>query len=268
MNLKQSPHIAVFLNIYPEHGDYYQNFNQYLKAKQNICKWQTKNDFFVYNPNNKYVKETAKITKAKKIPIKIRKILKQKEMTLIGEFNLQNLAAAIKVTEILKISNKKIQKAIKNFKNLPHRLEYVGTFRKIKFYNDSLATIPEATIEAIKTLGNNLETIILGGFERRQDFKKLAKEILKSKIKTIILFPTTGQRIWKEIFKLTLNKNLGIQHFFVSDMQKAIRLAYKFTKPGKICILSPASASFNLFKDYKERGDLFKKYVKKLQKKE
>ena len=252
-NLKKSPQVAVFLNIYQEHLDYYKNFKEYLKAKQNICRWQKKEDYFIYNPENKYVRETAKLTRAKKIPIE-------------GKFYKLSIATAKAVGKIFKIPNKVIDKAIKKFQPLPHRLEFVGKYKGIEFYNDSLATIPEATIGAIEALGKNLETIILGGFERRQNFKELTKEILKSKIKTAILFPTTGERIFKEINKLSGERFSAKlpKCFFVDDMKGAVRLAYQYTKRGKICLLSPASASFNLFKDYKERGNLFKKFVKSL----
>lgn len=272
-NLKKSPQVAIFLNLYREHLDYYNSFNEYLKAKQNICRYQETENFFIYNPENAYIRKTAKITKAKKIPIEtknIKKIIKIKDIPLIGKFNLQNLAAAIEVGKILGISDKDIKKAIREFKNLPHRLELVGEFKKIKFYNDSLATIPEATIEAINALGKSLQTIILGGFDRRQDFKNLAKGILKSNIETIILFPTTGKRIWKEAFQLRremFSSDCELpEHFFINNMKEAVELAFEFTRPGKICLLSPAAASFNLFRNYQERGNLFKKYVKQFSK--
>jgi UDP-N-acetylmuramoylalanine--D-glutamate ligase len=260
----------VLLNIYREHLDYYRDFREYLRTKQNICLWQKKEDFFIYNPENKYVRETAKLTKAKKIPIdvnEIKKIIKLKEIPLIGKFNLQNIAAAIKVGEIFGVSKKDIKKAIKNFKGLPHRLEFVGKFSGIKFYNDSLSTIPETTIFAIEALGKDLQTIILGGFERKQNFSKLAKKILKSNIKTVILFPTTGKRIWQEILsqkqlsKKRKKRKLP-KHFFVDNMKDAVKLAFENTQSEKICLLSPAAASFNLFENYIQRGNLFKKYVK------
>ena len=109
-----------------------------------------------------------------------------------------------------------------------------------------------------------MQTIILGGFDRGQDFRNLAKKILDSRIKNIILLPTTGQRIFKELKKQKSKNHL--HHFFVNNMLDAVKLSYQFTQRGKICLLSPASASFGLFKDYQERGNSFKKLVKKFAK--
>ena len=247
-NLKKSPHIAVLLNIYQEHLDYYKNIKEYIRAKSNITLYQSNKDYLIFNPKNKYVKEIAKKSKAKKILIK-------------GKFNLENISAAVKVAELFGIPKKKINQVVKKFKPLSHRLEFVGKFKDINFYNDSLSTIPESAIEAIDFLGKNVETLVLGGFDRGQNFSNLAKAILKSKINTIILLPDTGYRILKEIKrqrKAPLEKI-----FFTDNMSDVVKIAFENTKKGKICLLSPASPSFGLFKNYKERGDLFKKYLKK-----
>ena len=252
-NLKKSPHVAVMLNIYPEHLDYYRNFKEYAWAKSNIALHQTKNDYLVFNSGDKVVREIAGKTKAKKIPVK-------------GEYYELDKNAARAVGKIFKIPGKIIDKAVKKFKYLPHRLELVGTFRRITFYNDALATIPEATMAAIGTLGKKVQTIMLGGFDRNIDFKNLAKKVLESKIKTVILFPTTGIIIWKDILKLSRGRGLP-KNFFVSNMEDAVKLAYQHTKPGNICLLSTASSSFSIFKNYEEKGNLFKKFVKKYGKK-
>jgi UDP-N-acetylmuramoylalanine--D-glutamate ligase len=269
-NLKKSPSVAVFLNIYPEHLDYYRNFAEYLKAKQNISRHQKKNDYFIYDPNDKNVRRTARFAKSKKIPInikKIEKVIKVRDIPLMGKFNLNNVAAAIEVGEIFKIANKKIREAIKNFKPLPHRLEFAGKFRGITFINDSLATLPEATIVALDALGTNVQTIIAGGFDRGLDFKNLAKRILRSGVKNIILFPSTGEKIWKafRLASILQGKKLP-RHFFVDNMSEAVKICYQYTEKRKICLLSCASPSFGIFRDYEERGNLFKRYVKKYSK--
>ena len=261
------PHIAVFLNIYPEHLDYYKNFEEYTLAKANITKYQTKNDYLVFNTQGRLIKKFAKKSKAKKIPIK-------------GKYYDLDRTSAKAVGKIFGIPEKTIEEAIKKFKPLPHRLELVGTFKGITFYNDALATIPEATIAALDTLGDSVETIFLGGFDRGLDFKNLAKRILKSKIKNLILFPTTGEKIWRAI--ISLKKENQFKAFLVQRakrtsfssstsphcsgaqyMKDAVKLAYQYTKRGRICLLSCAAPSFSIFKDYKEKGNLFKIYVKK-----
>lgn len=280
MGLKKSPEIAVFLNVYPEHLDYYKDFKEYLKAKQNICRYQEKgvSSFFLYNPDNKYVRQTVKITKARKIvlnPQKAKAFLQKcgrsdlpQKLLLLGEFNFLNMAAAIEIGRILGAPDYKIFEAIRNFKPLPHRLEFVGEFKSIRFYNDSLATIPEATIAALDALGGEVETIFLGGFDRGLDFKELAERVLKSRLKNLVFFPSTGKRIWQEIKRLN-KKNRFFNKLFIDKiesgeiaMRKAVVFAYKYTRKGKICLLSCASPSFGTFQDYQERGELFKKYVR------
>ena len=261
LNLKKSPQIAIFLNIYPEHLDYYEDFKQYLKAKQNVCRYQKSSDFFLFNPDDKYVKKTSAITKAKKIALNPEKAKEWERANLLGDFNLLNMAAGIEIGRIFKVSDQTIAKALKSFKPLSHRLEFAGTYKGIRFYNDSLATIPEATIAALDALGKDVETIFLGGFDRGLDFKILAKRILESDLKNLVFFPATGKRIWGEITKLN-KKNRFFHCLFTDKMKAGVAFAYKQTLPGKICLLSCASPSFGLFKDYQERGNLFKKYVK------
>ena len=270
-NLKKSPQLAVFLNLYPEHLDYYNSFNEYFKAKQNICRYQEKTDFFFFNPDNKYALKAFKITKARTIALNAKaaerflkkwgaELSQDRLAKLVGNFNLLNISAAIEVGRIFKIPEKKIAQAIKDFKPLPHRLEFVGQYQKIRFYNDSLATIPQATIAALNALGNGVETIFLGGFDRNLNFEELAGRIIKSNLKTLIFFPGTGERIWKEITKIK-PKSRFFNHFFVDNMQEGVALGFRHTGRGKICLLSCASPSFGLFLDYQDRGNQFKKYV-------
>jgi UDP-N-acetylmuramoylalanine--D-glutamate ligase len=265
-NLKISPHVAVFLNIYPEHLDYYKDFQEYLMAKANITLWQTENDFLVYNSKDENIRKIAEKSKAKKIPIRdysnILENIGIKKIPFYGDFYGLNIACAIEVGKIFGVKKDKIKKAIEKFKPLPHRLEYVGRFNGIEFFNDSLSTIPQTTIAALDSLGERVQTLILGGFDRGLDFKELAREILKREIKNLILFPTTGERIWREILNSVKDDSQLPRAILVQNMKDAVKIAFEITEKGKICLLSPASPSFGIFRDYKERGNLFKRYVK------
>ena len=262
-NLKKSPHIAIFLNIFPEHLDYYKNFKEYLNAKANITKFQAKNDYFIYDPENDFVKKVAIKTKAQKISISELKVRINKKTIPV-----ENIKAAICVARIFKIPYRKIVNSIKKFKPLPHRLEKVGVFKGIIFFNDALSTIPETSILAMKILGKKVQTVILGGFDRKINFRKLGKYILENKnIKNLILFPTTGKKIWQTILSLAKGAKKALPSpFFVDNMKDAVKIAYQHTQKGKICLLSCASSSFSLFKDYKEKGNLFKRYIKQYSK--
>lgn len=260
--LKKSPHIAVFLNIFPEHLDYYCDFADYIKAKTTITKYQKSTDILIYNGENKKVVEIAESSKAGLFDYAKMKInIGINETKLKGVHNLSNIKAVFQVGRVLNIDDAVIREAVTGFSPLRHRLEFVGKVNGVSFYNDSLATIPEATIGALDALGDEVATLITGGFNRGLSYTELAKRILESRIKTLILFPTTGKIIWKEMLKISDQKSIGIKHHFVDTMEKAVALSCKNTKKGKICLLSCASSSFNLFKDYQDRGDQFVKEV-------
>jgi len=257
-NLKRSPHIAVFLNLFPAHLNFFKDYKDYKRSKENIALYQTEKDFFIYNSDYKELKELAKKTKAKKIAFNNYKgIIPKKDIPLVGNFNLLNVTAAALVAKLYKVPIKDIRQAVKSFKPLPHRLEFVKEYKGIKFYNDSLATVPEATIAGIEAFNGKLKTLILGGQHIPGiDFSRLAKKIIEEKVETLIFLPETGKEIYKEVLKYGKPKT-----FFVNSMKQAVETAYKHTKNG-VCLLSPTAPSFNLFKDYKERGDLFKEFVK------
>jgi len=261
-NLKISPHIAVFLNIYPDHLDFFKTFKRYFTAKKNITLYQSKSDYFIYNKN---FKELGAIkTKAKKNSFDKNKNKGLEKIPFKSDWFLENINAAIAIAKLLKVKQDIIQKTIKNYKPFEHRLEVVGIFNGIKFVNDSAATIPQATIACLNNF-DNINTLILGGSDKKSNFKNLAKEIVNKNIKTLIIFPTTGQKIWQEIKKQKPKKIPKIIQ--VKNMRQAIIACYKYTKKGEVCLLSPASASFTSFKNYEDRGNQFKKYIKELNKK-
>ena len=264
--IESSPHIAVLLNIVPEHLDYYASFEEYVGAKENITKFQTADDFLVFAADYPIPHEIAHKSKATLRPFSVRDPINDfvdpGEIPLPGKFNLQNVLAAISVGSLCGVPAASIGEAIRTFKALPHRLEPIGTFNGVKFYDDSIATVPDATLAALEALGPDVQTLFLGGHERNLDFTKLGEQ-LPASIKTVIFFPPTGVRIWKAIETHSRNTRLP-EAFFVRDMEQAVKIAYQRTEQGKICLLSPASPSFGMFKDYKERGDLFKAFVRKL----
>ncbi|MFC1627254.1 UDP-N-acetylmuramoyl-L-alanine--D-glutamate ligase [Patescibacteria group bacterium] len=258
-DLHKSPHIAVMLNLFPEHLDYYSSFDEYVEAKANITKFQTEEDYLVYNSQDSRVNKIAQSSRAKKIDFSIEeKAILIKDSPLIGQFNLINIMPSIIIGRHFKISDKKIIEAVKHFKPLDSRLEKVRQYSGITFINDSLATIPQATIAAINSLKEEIGSLIVGGFDRGINQTPLAEAIINSSIPTVILFPDTGKKIKKIIEKRAKRK---INLLEAKSMKQIVKFAFENTETGKICLLSPGAASFNMFRDYKDRGDQFKKAV-------
>ena len=255
-DIEFSPDIAVATNLFPEHMDYHRGIKNYYEAKKNIIKFQNKNNVFVYDSDNKKMADWAKTAGAKKVTFADEKFLDGVRVPLIGEHNKKNISAAVAVAKELKISDEIIKTAIEKFTPLPHRLEFVGKFKGIEFYDDAISTSPESTIEAIKAL-KNIGTIFLGGEDRGYDFSQLEKILIKYKISNAVLFPDSGKKI----------KIKGLNILKTKSMEAAVKFAYKYTAPGKICLLSCASPSYSLWKNFEEKGDKFQLAVKKFSKK-
>lgn len=260
IDLQKSPNIAVVLNITSDHMDWHKDQDEYIDAKKNIVRFQEKTDYAVINDEYKTSKSFAKETKTKVILFNKKALAEKykKDLILRGEHNLENIAAAVSVAKILNIDEKIILEIVRNFKGLEHRLEFVREFGGVKFYNDSFATGPQPTIAAIKSFLEP-ETLILGGSDKGLNYKELGEVINNSEnLKNIILI---GQ-IRNKIKKYITNKN--IYDLESSDMKTIIKKAVEITESGAVVILSPAAASFDMFKDYKDRGNQFKEEVLKL----
>lgn len=256
-DIKFSPHIAVVTNLFPEHLNYHGNLEKYYQAKKNIINFQKQNGHFIYNSASQESKKWLANYNGHAIGFDKSKL----KSNLLGEHNKANIAAAIEVAKILNIPEESITKTVASFKGLEHRLEFVGEFSKIKFYDDAISTTPESTIEAIKALSPvaQIGTIFLGGEDRGYNFIELSKEIKKHKIKNIVLFPESGKKM-----KKILGKDFNF--FETKDMKRAVKFAYKYTEKGSICLLSCASPSYSVWKNFEEKGNLFKKFVKQLSK--
>jgi len=260
-DLKKAPHIAVLLNLYPEHLDYYKDFSEYIFAKSNITRYQAKSDYLIYNSSNVEVDTIARESAAQKIAFNEYDWQYAGKTALIGKLNLENAKIGAIIGRLLGISDNDINAAIAEFKPLDHRLEFVGNFDGIDFYNDSLSTIQESAVAAIDGFGPKLQTLIAGGFDRHQPFDKLGAAILSSNIKNLILFPTTGRRIWEETQRQAAGNSerlTQVSPYFVETMEDAVRLSLVHSDPGHIAALSAASASFSGFRDYADRGNCFR----------
>ena len=257
IDLKKSPHIAVVLNVTQDHLDWHKDIDEYTGAKKNIVRYQSTSDFAFINEEYEIPKSFAEETKAKVIYFSGKTLNKKYRdgLLLRGEHNLENIAAAVFVADILKVDEAAILSVLQSFKGLPYRLELVDTVNGVTFYNDSFATGPQPTIAAIKSF-TEPETVILGGSDKGLDYKELKQEIESRKnIKNLILIGEIGKKIGGGI------KNKNIINLGKTSMNRIIEVACEVTPKGGVVLLSPAAASFDMFANYKERGSAFKKAV-------
>lgn len=255
-DVRYSPQVVIILPVVSEHLDYYGSFEKYYEAKAHIVSFQTKKDTVIYNEDSITAKQIAQRSLARKVAYNTRSSETFPHTPLLG--NKENIRAAFTCCAVFSLSRDDMEKGLETFVPLPHRLEFVGEYKGIRFYNDSLATIPEATIHAIRSLGDTTETLIAGGFDRGVSIDALGEFLSTSSIKTVIVMGQTGKKI---IASLKMHTAHAIRVIEAASMEEAVRIAYTKTAIGKICVLSPAATSFDQFKDYKDRGEQFARWV-------
>ncbi len=283
IDARQSPHIAVCLMVVSEHLDWHANVEEYFTAKTQLFAHQTTADFAIYYADNPTSKRIASTGLAKKIPyfaapgaqvvdkainIGGRVICPTDELKLLGAHNWQNVCAA--VTTIWQVSQNvdAMRSVLTSFSGLEHRLEFVREVDNVKFYDDSFGTTPETAIVAIQALAPP-KVLILGGSTKGSDFSGLARAIAGSNIRQIILIGNTArpyhQAAAPEIEAALRAQGVGAITSLVrpggNTMDEIVRAARAAAEPGDVVLLSPACASFDLFVDYKDRGEQFKKAV-------
>ena len=274
--MKNSPNISVILNVYEEHLDHYLSMDHYVNSKKNIYRYQNENDYVLLGDNeylkdkdiksnviyegnlndNCFYKENGNLVisiNSKKDIIPITNIKTQ----LQGEHNLTNILVCLTIISILNLNIEEAIATIPSFKGLPHRMEYVGTFNDISYYDDSIATSIPSVIFAIDTL-KNVDTVIIGGMDRGLDYTDLVDYLNKSQVNNILLLPDTNIRINKLFEDVSTNKNV----LMVKNMEEAVKIAKEITNKGKSCLLSPAAASYGFYKNFEERGNHFQELVK------
>lgn len=266
-----SPKIAVFLNLYEEHLDYYSSFVSYANAKRNIFKYQKHDDYLVYNADMETQLLSGVTVNGEKIPISqteaIKKPLKNNyldidfemnKLHILGVHNLYNLTVAATVAKLVGVSDKSIECVLDKLQPLPHRLQKIGEFSGVTYIDDSISTIPEATISAMESV-ENIDTVLIGGMDRGINYDSLIEYLPNAKVKNIILMYDSGKRIYESLRSKYTKNNI----VYAEELEKAVELAVNITQKGKICLLSPAAASYGFFKNFEERGDKFKEFVKK-----
>lgn len=278
----KSPHIAVMTNIFKDHLDKHVSMQDYISTKKNIYRHQNKNDFIVLNKDDSVLSRFADEAKSKvyffsieeklnegayldddSMIISMRgekcKICKTSDLKIKGKHNIANALAASLATRLFGVDVQNIKKTLLEFSGVASRLELVRITNGVSYYNDTTATIPEATIVAINSF-EEPKILIAGGSEKNLDFENLAKEIVGKVRKLILLKDKASIRIESEVKKI--KKDFPI--VYKSDMHGAVMEASKFAKTGDIVLMSPAAASFGLFKNEFDRGKQFIKEAKKL----
>lgn len=281
--MEKSPYIAILLDIYEEHLDHYNSFNEYAKAKMNIVKYQTEKDYFIYNEDNNtindllneieninnkrygvsYSGDNINNENHKNVSISDKYVTINEEKVynvndkrkLIGQHNLNNIMFALAVSDILKLDMTKTINSINTFEGLPHRLECVGKYKEIVFYNDTIATIPEATISSVNAL-KNVNTLIFGGMDRGINYDNFISFLNQGTIPNLICMPDTGFKIANKI------TNAEINLYKVNTLEEAVNIAFNVTEKNKTCLLSPAASSYGFFKNFEEKGEKYKKLIK------
>lgn len=259
-----SPHIAIYINLFDEHLDHYGTFENYGRAKDQIFLHQKEDDILIIHEdiqnragNREKICIGKDIYAIGHVLYDGKKQLEVKECSLKGEHNYQNLAVAYKVAELYDISDEKFLEAVKEFQPLRHRLEVIGTVENVMYINDSISTIGETCIQALDTYPNT-SVVLVGGMDRGIHYDKLEEALFARKDVQVIFMYATGKRIHKEMKDKGLDRS---DLYDVEDLDEAVTLAKKIARPNTVCMLSPASTSYDHFKNFEARGDYFRKLV-------
>lgn len=269
--LKKKNLISILGAIFPVHLDWHGSMEDYVQAKKHVLDGAEKKILFSstkeqYLPeiNLDHVTLTWKGTDftwdESDLLVFWNPFLPRSEIKLLGEHNLRNICAIIALGFALKIDEEQIKTTISNFTAVRHRLQLVGTFKGISFYDDAISTSPFSTIAALDALWDQVDTLFLGGVDGWYDFSWMVERIKKSQISNLVLFPDSGERIAKMLGDDA--QKFKILH--TREMKEGVEFSYQNTKPWKIALLSTATPSFSLWKDFEEKGDLFQKFVKEL----
>ncbi len=278
--LSFKPQISAIINITPDHIAWHGSFENYIASKLKILKKQDKNDYSILNYDDKILREIGEknnsniiwFSKEKKLDegayiedgwivfrknSRTSKIIKKEDVQIPGDHNLENILVSVAISCLMGIDIRSIQKSIKEFKGVEHRIEYLGEKKGISFYNDSKGTNPDSTIKAINAIDKPI-VLIAGGYDKGSDFDKLINSF-DGKIQDLVLLGETKDKIGQA----ARSKGFNRIHM-TKDMEEAVKLSYKIANKGDNILLSPACASWGMYKNFEERGIDFKNIVEDL----
>ena len=281
MGMEISPSISVITNISPNHLNVHSSYEEYIDAKKNIFKYQDKDGIIVLNYDNAITKAAAKEANGKVVFFssktkledgiildgdiikeckdKLRRhILSTNTVALRGTHNYENICAAIAATSSL-VEVEDAVKAVQEFKGVQHRLEFIREIDGVKWYNDSIGTSPTRTIAGLHSFDERI-VLIAGGYDKHLDYTPIAKPILE-KVDSLILIGDTAPKIFDAVKNEAEKQGKDIKIYMCDEFKNTVLVAKKVAKPGQIVLFSPASASFDLFKNFEERGNKFKELV-------
>ena len=284
MGMEISPNISVITNITPNHLNIHKDYNEYIEAKKNIFKYQNEDEIVVLNYDNEITRSCAKEANSKVIFFsskekldngfivdegiikecedKVRKhILNTKDVILRGTHNYENIATAIATTRTLVDLDIAVE-AVKEFKPVEHRLELIREIDRVKWYNDSVSSSPTRTIAGLNSFDEEI-ILIAGGYDKNLDYTPIAKPIV-DKVKGLILLGQTSDKIFDAVKQELEDEHKDLDIYVCDSLEQTVVLAKKIAKPGQIVLFSPASASFDMFKNFADRGNKFKKLVNDL----
>lgn len=261
-----SPDVAIFTNAYPEHLDHYNGFEGYIGAKLNIVRYQTEENLFISNADQPledvvgsldFVRSRRKTVSCKAYESdEFFKSLTTLSPALPGEHQWQDIFFAATAVREFGVSDEAIEKAVSEFTGIPHRLECFAVKNSISFYDDAIATIPNAVIGNVKALGN-VGTLIIGGMDRGLDYSQFVAELMTAPIDNLICMPETGYNIADALEA----KGCTLKIVRCETLEEAVEKSFELTASGKACLLSPAAASYNRYRNFEEKGNAFKKMV-------
>lgn len=259
--LHRSAHISVLLNLYEEHLDHFDSCDNYWNAKFNLARKQSEGDFFIFNGEDKRIKSllASNGILSELRPFKGSDYVYPEPQYLKGDHNRLNALAALQVADILGLDKEQAVQSIVNFEPLAHRLQAVGTINGVTYYNDSISTIPEATLAALQAL-KDVQTLILGGKDRGIDYGVLVEGLKKFDVKNIAFTGKAGQRMLSLIEQSGMRFNTLVS----DDYKEIVRWCSEHTEKGKICLLSPAASSYDMFRNFEHRGEVFSELVKRI----